>query len=53
MLACLTELKVPVMLWNIDSQDWNSKIGKERVADRVLTISFKINCTVMEKIYGL
>jgi len=38
MLAYLTERKVPVMLWNIDSQDWNSKIGKERVADRVLTL---------------
>ena len=25
----------PVMLWNIDSQDWNPKMPTERVADRV------------------
>ncbi len=27
-----------VMLWNIDSQDWNSKIKSAEVSDRVLTL---------------
>jgi peptidoglycan/xylan/chitin deacetylase (PgdA/CDA1 family) len=38
MLAYLTDHRVSILLWNIDSQDWNSKIQKERVADRVLTL---------------
>lgn len=29
------ELKASVMLWNIDSQDWHSKIDASQVGDRV------------------
>jgi peptidoglycan/xylan/chitin deacetylase (PgdA/CDA1 family) len=27
-----------VMLWNIDSQDWNSKINSKEVADRIISL---------------
>ncbi|WP_028979121.1 polysaccharide deacetylase family protein [Sporocytophaga myxococcoides] len=27
-----------VMLWNIDSQDWNAKISSSEVADRIITL---------------
>lgn len=27
-----------VMLWNIDSQDWNAKISSNEVADRIITL---------------
>ncbi len=30
--------KLSVILWNIDSQDWNTKITTKQVADRVLTL---------------
>lgn len=39
--ALLNELKShneKVMLWNIDSQDWNSKLDNQQVADRVTTL---------------
>lgn len=29
---------IKTMLWNIDSQDWNSKITADQVSDRVLTL---------------
>ncbi|UTZ23590.1 polysaccharide deacetylase family protein [Vibrio campbellii] len=40
-LALLGELKKhnnKVMLWNIDSQDWNRKLTNQQVADRVTTL---------------
>jgi peptidoglycan-N-acetylglucosamine deacetylase len=37
-LSYLTARNCSILLWNIDSQDWNSKIEKDRVADRVLTL---------------
>jgi len=32
------QLGMRVMLWNIDSQDWNAKITAKEVADRVVTL---------------
>jgi peptidoglycan/xylan/chitin deacetylase (PgdA/CDA1 family) len=34
----LSTHKGKVMLWNIDSQDWNAKITSQEVADRVMTL---------------
>lgn len=34
----LNKSNTHVMLWNIDSQDWNAKISSNEVADRVLTL---------------
>ncbi|WP_035416382.1 polysaccharide deacetylase family protein [Ferrimonas kyonanensis] len=39
--ALLTDLQhhnETVMLWNIDSQDWNKKLSEQQVADRVITL---------------
>ncbi len=38
MLKRLAELGDPVVLWNVDSQDWNAKIPAESVGDRVFTL---------------
>ena len=38
MIAYLNESNSKVMLWNIDSQDWNAKITAHEVADRVMTL---------------
>lgn len=34
----LEENNSKVMLWNIDSQDWNAKISSNEVADRIITL---------------
>lgn len=34
----LNSINASVMLWNIDSQDWNSKISAPEVTDRVVTL---------------
>ena len=34
----LSSKKASVMLWNIDSQDWSSKINASEVSDRVITL---------------
>ncbi len=34
----LNSVNATVMLWNIDSQDWNSKISAPEVTDRVVTL---------------
>ncbi len=34
----LNSINTSVMLWNIDSQDWNSKISAPEVSDRVITL---------------
>ena len=34
----LNSINASVMLWNIDSQDWNSKISAAEVNDRVITL---------------
>ncbi|MGC4040873.1 MAG: polysaccharide deacetylase family protein [Flavobacterium sp.] len=34
----LKSINADVMLWNIDSQDWNSKISAPEVTDRVITL---------------
>lgn len=36
--AMLSQHKISVMLWNIDSQDWNRKMSPEHVRDRVVTL---------------
>ncbi|GAA0190553.1 polysaccharide deacetylase family protein [Fulvivirga kasyanovii] len=38
MVAYLKESHTTLMLWNIDSQDWNAKISHQEVADRVITL---------------
>ena len=38
MITYLNENNSKVMLWNIDSQDWNAKITSNEVADRVITL---------------
>ena len=34
----LSNIGDKVMLWNIDSQDWNRKLNKKQIQDRVLTL---------------
>ena len=34
----LNSINASVLLWNIDSQDWNSKINASEVSDRVITL---------------
>ncbi len=34
----LNSINATTMLWNIDSQDWNSKISAPEVSDRVITL---------------
>ena len=38
MITYVTQHRGHVMLWNIDSQDWNAKISSTEVADRVMTL---------------
>ncbi len=38
MIEFLGQNDIRVMLWNIDSQDWNAKITSGEVADRVITL---------------
>lgn len=38
MLRYLDAAGDPLVLWNIDSQDWNAKLSAERVGDRVATL---------------
>ncbi|MES2734620.1 MAG: polysaccharide deacetylase family protein [Bacteroidota bacterium] len=38
MVSYLNAHHAQVMLWNIDSQDWNAKIASREVADRVITL---------------
>lgn len=38
MITYLDGCRSRVMLWNIDSQDWNAKISSREVADRVVTL---------------
>lgn len=38
MLSYLGAKNTSVMLWNIDSQDWNAKLNATEVADRVITL---------------
>jgi peptidoglycan/xylan/chitin deacetylase (PgdA/CDA1 family) len=38
MVSYLNAHHAQVMLWNIDSQDWNAKISSPEVADRVITL---------------
>ena len=38
MVKHLGELGDPVVLWNVDSQDWNAKLPADRVGDRVFTL---------------
>jgi peptidoglycan/xylan/chitin deacetylase (PgdA/CDA1 family) len=38
MITYLDGRRSRVMLWNIDSQDWNAKISSREVADRVVTL---------------
>ena len=38
MVDFLKQKKQSVMLWNIDSQDWNSKINSNEVADRIISL---------------
>ena len=38
LIAHLNQLKDRVMLWNIDSQDWNRKLSAKEVEDRLLTL---------------
>ncbi|HXA01332.1 MAG TPA: polysaccharide deacetylase family protein [Cytophagaceae bacterium] len=37
-VSYLSQNNTKVMLWNIDSQDWNAKISSSEVADRVITL---------------
>lgn len=37
-IAHLNNKNTRVMLWNIDSQDWNAKISSAEVADRMITL---------------
>jgi len=37
-LAFANQHNMRIMLWNIDSQDWNAKITAKEVADRVVTL---------------
>ncbi len=37
-VSYLSKNNSKVMLWNIDSQDWNAKISSKDVADRVITL---------------
>ena len=37
-LQYLADNKSKLMLWNIDSQDWNRKISEQQVLDRVVTL---------------
>ena len=37
-ITYLSQNNSSVMLWNIDSQDWNAKISSKEVADRVITL---------------
>lgn len=34
----LAQRNIPVYLWNIDSQDWNTKLSLKQVTDRVVTL---------------
>lgn len=38
LIAFLAQHKAAVMLWNIDTQDWNAKISATEVADRTITL---------------
>jgi len=38
LIGYLKTLGDRVMLWNIDSQDWNRKLSAKKIADRVLTL---------------
>ncbi|EKE77172.1 polysaccharide deacetylase family protein [Gallaecimonas xiamenensis] len=38
LLESLAERDEGVMLWNIDSQDWNRKLDNQQVQDRVITL---------------
>jgi len=38
LIAHLDRLDDTVMLWNIDSQDWNRKLNGKKIEDRVLTL---------------
>jgi peptidoglycan/xylan/chitin deacetylase (PgdA/CDA1 family) len=38
MVKALEAAGDPIVLWNIDSQDWNDKLAAERVSDRVFTL---------------
>ena len=37
-ISYLDKLNDKVMLWNIDSQDWNANISSTEVADRIITL---------------
>lgn len=37
-LNYLTDSGSKLMLWNIDSQDWNTKLSQQQVQDRVITL---------------
>lgn len=32
------QYRIPVVLWNIDSQDWSQKVNTQQASDRVLTL---------------
>ncbi len=34
----LLKIKQPILLWNIDSQDWSEKISSQEVSSRVITL---------------
>ncbi len=38
MIQYLIKNKQPVLLWNIDSQDWSEKISSQQVSSRVITL---------------
>ncbi len=38
LIGYLATLNDSVMLWNIDSQDWNRKLSAKKIEDRVLTL---------------
>jgi peptidoglycan/xylan/chitin deacetylase (PgdA/CDA1 family) len=37
-LAKVASQRAPVVLWNIDSQDWNTKLSAQQIADRTITL---------------
>ncbi|MCD1126023.1 polysaccharide deacetylase family protein [Jinshanibacter sp. LJY008] len=36
--AFFRQYQIPVVLWNIDSQDWSQKVSTQQASDRVLTL---------------